>query len=94
MMFDLPPIELPLWFLLIPLGIFGLFFILYSFFNVYHLLRFATFSLGTYFITIVFVGGTIIIAALFYNFFFSHYDWTLTWSLSDFLEFKSVLKKI
>jgi len=86
-MFDLPTIILPLWLLLIPFGIIFFLVVLYGIFNVYHLLRFATYTFGSYFLTTLFVGGLIIIGASCYTYLID-YNWLLGWNLTDFLEFK------
>lgn len=64
------------------------FFALYGFFNIYTLLRFATYTFGSYFLTVVFIGGSIIIGAVCYTY-ITGYDWTIGWNLTDFLELKS-----
>jgi len=87
-MFSLPTILLPLWLLLIPFGLGILLFVLYGFFNIYHLLRFATYSFGSYVITTLFIGGSVILLAISYSF-ISGLDWTTTFNLTDFLNFKS-----
>jgi hypothetical protein len=87
-MFSLPTIVIPIWALFIPFGLIVFLFLLYSFFNIYHLLRFATYSMGSYLTTVIFVGGSVIIMAVAWAYIVS-YDWTLAWNLSDFLEFKS-----
>ncbi|HBR80364.1 TPA: hypothetical protein DEA21_01785 [Candidatus Uhrbacteria bacterium] len=88
-MFTLPNIILPIWLLFLPFGfVIGLF-LIYGLFNIYHLLRFATYNLGSYFVTVLFIGGAVILAAI-SIIYITNYDWTLTWNLTDFLEFKSV----
>lgn len=88
-MFSLPSLTLPLWLLLIPFGIFILFFILYAFFNIYHLLRFATYTFGSYLLTTIFIGGAVIISAVSYLY-LSSYDWTITWTFTDLLSTPSL----
>ena len=89
-MFDFPSVQLPIWLLLIPYG-FGIFlFVLYGFFNVYHLLRFATYSFGSYVLVTLFVGGSIIIGALTFSY-LGTFDWTVTWDPSNFFNLKSTI---
>jgi hypothetical protein len=70
---------------LIPFGLGLLLFILYAFFNIYHLLRFATYSFATYLITVIFIGGAVIIGATTYQCLIT-YDWSLAWVLTDFFQ--------
>lgn len=88
-MFELPPIEIPIMVLLIPYGLILLFLATYSFFNTYHLLRFATFSFGSYLVTTLFIGGSVLIAAVSF-FYLSSVDWSITWNLNNFLQFKQL----
>lgn len=85
-MFDLPSIEIPIFGLLIPYALVLFFLTIYSFFNIYHLIRFATFSFGGYFLTTVFVGGLIVIAAVSF-YYLMPLDWSATWNLNNFLQF-------
>jgi len=87
-MFELPQIEIPILALLIPYGLVLLFLATYSFFNTYHLLRFATYNFGSYLITTLFIGGGVIIAAVSF-FYLSSVDWTVAWNLNNFLQFKN-----
>lgn len=87
-MFDLPTIILPIWLLFIPFGLIIFLFVLYGFFNIYHLLRFATYSMGSYLITVIFVSGAVILLAV-AGIYIMNFDWSLAWNLTDFLEFKS-----
>lgn len=84
-MFTLPSLTLPLWLLFIPFGLVVFFFVLYGFFNIYHLLRFATYTFGSYLLTTIFIGGSVVIGALCF-FYLSGYDWTLGWNLTDFFD--------
>ncbi len=87
-MLSIPTIILPLWLLLIPFGLLVFLFVIYGFFNIYHLLRFATYSFGSYFLTTVFVGGAIIIGVVCAVYLFS-YDWSLAWDFSELPKLKS-----
>ncbi|MFA6132087.1 MAG: hypothetical protein WC702_03460 [Patescibacteria group bacterium] len=89
-MFSIPTLILPLWLLLIPFGIIVFLVILYGIFNIYTLLRFATYTFGSYFLTVVFIGGLIIIGAVCYTYLIG-YDWTLGWNFTNFIELKQIV---
>lgn len=89
-MFDFPSIQLPLWLLLIPYGIAVFFFILYGFFNIYHLLRFATNNFASYILIVFFLGGSIIIGFITFSY-LGTFDWTVTWNPSNFFNLKSTI---
>ena len=84
-MFEIPTLILPLWLLLIPFGLGVVIFIIYAFFNIYHLVRFATYSFASYLVAVVFIGGAIIIGAVSFQY-LSAFDWTVAWTFTDFLE--------
>jgi hypothetical protein len=86
-LFELPQINIPIIWLLVPYGLILLFLATYSFFNTYHLLRFATYSFGSYVVTTLFIGGSIIIAAVSF-YYLSAVDWSATWNLNSFFELK------
>jgi hypothetical protein len=87
-MFSLPTIIIPIWALFIPFGIIVSLFVLYGIFNVYHLLRFATYSFGSYLLTSVFIGGAIIIGVI-SAVYLSQYDWSLVWNFSELPKIES-----
>ena len=73
------------------LGIYGcflLFYIIYSLFNVYHLLKYGVAGLPLYLLVVVFTGGTILLVGgsilLLLN-----YDWSYTLPLSQIGSFVS-----
>jgi hypothetical protein len=80
---DISTFMIPLWYLLIPYGIFLLFFFVYVGFNLYHLLRFGTYGIGLYAITALFLAGTTMLVAVSYTL-LSPYDWTASVSFADF----------
>lgn len=84
-MFEIPTIVLPLWLLLLPSGLGFFIFTLYAFFNIYHLIRFATYSFVSYLVATTFIGGAIIIIAVSYQY-LSVFDWTVAWTFTDFLQ--------
>ncbi len=85
-MFDLPNIDLPLYVFLFVFGAYMLFYVLYSLFNIYHLIRYGVFGFGLYLIVAIFTGGTIILMAA-STFLLMGYDWTLPISLNNVAEF-------
>jgi hypothetical protein len=62
-MFDLPNIAAPISVFLIPFGIFMFLYILYSLFNIYHLIRYGIFGKGLYFLITIFSAGAILLSA-------------------------------
>ncbi|MFH1252930.1 MAG: hypothetical protein V1664_01175 [Candidatus Uhrbacteria bacterium] len=90
-MFQLPAIDIPLILILIPYGLIVGFLGLYSFFNLYQLIRFATFNFSSYLIFTIYLGGVVIIGAVTY-FSLIAYDWTPVWNLNNFLQFDSLNK--
>jgi len=85
-MFELPNISIPMYAFLFVFGAYMLFYVLYSLFNIYHLIRYGVYGFGLYLIVTIFTGGTILLVAgstlLLLN-----YDWTLTVSLNEATEF-------
>lgn len=62
-MFELPPFSLTISLFLYGYGVFMLFYILQSLFNVYHLIRYGVYGFGLYFLVTIFTGGTILLMA-------------------------------
>lgn len=85
MPFELPSLALPLWSLLVFYGLFLVFFVLYTGFNLYHLLRFGTYGIGLYGVTAFFLGGTVLLLAVSF-FLLLPYDWSYSMSLGEFFE--------
>jgi hypothetical protein len=53
--------PIPLWYLCIPYGLFGMLFVAFALINVYHMVRFGTFGLANLIAFIMFLGGTALI---------------------------------
>ena len=71
--------------LLLPLGIFFLVFVLYSLFNLYHLFRFGVYNFGLYIISTIYILGTVFLVSL-AIFITLDIDWTASISLKNFFE--------
>ncbi len=71
---------------LIIFGAYMAFYILYSLFNIYHLVRYGVYGFGLYLIVTIFTGGTILLVAG-STFLLLEYDWTLPISLGNAAEF-------
>ena len=84
-MFELPHIDLPMYVFLFVFGAYMLFYILYSLFNIYHLIRYGVYGFGLYLIATIFTGGTIILVAG-STLLLAKYDWTLPLSLNNLVE--------
>ena len=54
-------ISFPITYLLIPYGLFLAIFMVYSFFNIYHLMRYGIYNFRLYLISVIFLGGTLFI---------------------------------
>ncbi len=63
-MFEFPSITIPLSFLLILYGAFMVFFVIYSFFNVYHLVRYGLNNISLRALVLIFLSGTFILLLL------------------------------
>ncbi|NQV90146.1 hypothetical protein HQ487_01930 [Candidatus Uhrbacteria bacterium] len=85
-MFDLPNIDIPIIVFLIIYGAYMLFYVLYSLFNVYHLLKYGMYGFGLYLLVTVFTGGTIILLAG-STYLLMDYDWSHPISLDDTVKF-------
>ena len=85
-MFELPNIDLPIYVFLFVFGVYMLFYVLYSLFNIYHLIRYGVYGFGLYLIVTIFTGGTILLVAGSF-FLFAEYDWTIPVSLDNAAEF-------
>ncbi|MBI4257100.1 hypothetical protein HY626_03545 [Candidatus Uhrbacteria bacterium] len=85
-MFAIPNINLPLYVFLFVFMAYMLFYVLYSLFNVYHLIRYGVYGFGLYLIVTIFAGGTIILLAG-STFMLMTYDWTLPISLNNAAKF-------
>lgn len=81
----IPDIEFPIAVLLLVYGLFVLCYIVWSLFNVYHLLRFGIYGYTAYVAVAVFAGVSVFLLGA-SVFFLSGYDWTATFSFSDLLK--------
>jgi|GEM_PF-676137 len=88
-MFDLSAFSLPVSVFLAVFGAFLLFFVVYSFFNLYHLLKYGVYGFGLYLIVTIFTGGTILLASGSF-FLLAGYDWTYPISVEP-TSFESVI---
>lgn|SRR3989338_8926728 len=79
-MFDFSAFSLPVSIFLAAFGAFLLFFVIYSFFNFYHLMKYGVYGFGLYLIVTIFTGGTILLASGSF-FLLADYDWTYPISL-------------
>jgi len=82
--FDLPSVSIPVSVFLYVYGAYMVFFLLYSLFNVYHLVRYGVYGFGLYTIVTIFTGGTILLAAG-SVFLLMGYDWSAPLSLETIL---------
>lgn len=85
-MFELPNIDLPIYYFLFVFGVYMLFYVLYSLFNIYHLIRYGVYGFGLYLIVSIFTVGTIILISG-STFMLMEYDWTLPISLDNATQF-------
>lgn len=85
-MFELPNIDLPIYYFLFVFGVYMLFYVLYSLFNIYHLIRYGVYGFGLYLIVSIFTVGTIMLIAG-STFMLMEYDWTLPISLDNATQF-------
>lgn len=85
-MFDIPSIDLPIYVFLFVFAAYMIFYVLYSLFNIYHLVRYGVYGFGLYLIVTIFTGGTILLVAG-STFMLLEYDWTLPISLDNATQF-------
>jgi hypothetical protein len=78
---DITSFAIPLWAFLAVFGLFLLFFLVHSFFNLYHFLRFGIYGFGLYGITTLFVFGTFALLGI-STLLLLPYDWTASLQLS------------
>ncbi|MBI4592379.1 hypothetical protein HY733_02950 [Candidatus Uhrbacteria bacterium] len=81
-MFEIPNVDIPLYVFLFVYGAYMLFYVLYSLFNIYHLIRYGVYGFGLYLIVTIFTGGTILLVAG-STFLLMEYDWTLPISFDE-----------
>ena len=84
-MFDFPQLSLPVSIFLYVFGAYMLFYILYSLFNIFHLIKYGVYGFGLYLLVTVFTGGTILLVAG-SVFLLTEYDWSAPISVNSVLE--------
>ncbi len=85
MMFSLPELSVPVSIFLYVFGAYMLFYILYSLFNIYHLIRYGVYGYGLYFLVTIFTGGTILLLAGSF-FLLSEYNWNEPISVNGLID--------
>ena len=85
-MFDLPNFNIPIYVFLFVYGAYMLFYVLYSLFNIYHLIRYGVYGFGLYLIITIITGGTIILVSG-SVFMLMEYDWTHPTTFSDVVDY-------
>ena len=85
-MFDLPNFAIPIYAFLFVFAAYMLFYVLYSLFNIYHLIRYGVYGFGLYLIVTIFTGGTIILVSG-SVFMLMEYDWMLPITLGEAADF-------
>ncbi len=78
---DLPQLSVPVSIFLYLFGAYMLFYVLYSLFNIYHLMRYGVYGLSLYVLITVFAGGTILLISG-SVFLLAEYDWSAPISLN------------
>ena len=81
-MFDLPSISFPVGILLIIFIAYMVFYVAYSFFNIYHLVRYGIYGFGLYLIVTVFTGGTILLVGA-STLMLINFDWSAPFNITD-----------
>lgn len=85
-MFDIPNVNIPILVFLLIWGAYMLFYVLYSLFNIYHLIRYGIYGLGLYLIVTIFTGGTILLVSG-SIFLLIEYDWNYPISLNQVIRY-------
>jgi len=85
-MFDLPNLSIPVAVFLLVYGLYMLFYVLYSFFNIYHLVRYGVYGFGLYLIITIFAGGTILLLSG-SVLLLLEYDWNAPITLNNAVQF-------
>lgn len=84
-MFDLPKFSISISIFLYVYGAYMLFYVLYSMFNIYHLVRYGVYGFGLYLLVTLFAGGTILLLAGSY-FLLIEYNWNEPISVNGLIE--------
>lgn len=73
-MFSLPELSIPVSIFLFVFGAYMMFYVLYSLFNIYHLVRYGVYGFGLYLLVTIFTGGTILLVSA-SVFMLAQYNW-------------------
>jgi len=84
-LFSSLPLTLSVSWLLLPLGFYFAVFVIYSFFNMYHLFRFGVYNFGLYIISTIYILGTVILVST-AIWVVLDIDWSASLSLESFFE--------
>ncbi len=84
-MFDLPNLSVPVSIFLYVYSAYMLFYVLYSMFNIYHLIRYGVYGFGLYLLVTIFTGGTILLLSGSF-FLLSEYNWNELISVNGIIE--------
>ncbi len=76
--------DFPISFFLIPYAVFIVIFLIFSFFNIYHLLRYGIYNFALYLLSVIYIGGTIFIIGASYIL-LSDYSWAASFSLDTII---------
>lgn len=85
-MFNVPDIALPVAVFLIVYGAYMLFYVLYSLFNIYHLIRYGVYGFGLYLIVTIFTCGTIALVGGSVSLLLE-YDWSIPIGLNTTVDY-------
>lgn len=91
-MFAFPELSIPISIFLFVFGAYMLFYLLYSLFNIYHLVRYGVYGFGLYLLVTIFTGGTILLVSGSF-FMLSEFNWnepiSINTVISDFTQSKN-----
>ena len=76
--------SFPILYFLIPYSFFVLIFIVFSIFNVYHLLRYGIYNFNLYILTFIYIGGTIFILGTSWIVLYT-FDWSTPFMIENIL---------
>jgi len=74
----------PIIYFLIPYALFVTVFVLFSFFNIYHLLRYGVYNFNLYILSVIYLGGTIFFLGA-SIIFLNTFDWSVAFSLETII---------
>lgn len=70
---------------LIPYGLFVLIFLVFSFFNIYHLMRYGIYNFALYVLSVIYLSGTIFVLGMSAIILFG-FDWSVSLELGQILD--------